>query len=322
MSLVIALPLAERPKNSRLAQAEKGLGARRAESSRPTAGDALRRARSAFESWLRNTLRLAGDGAWGAGGLDFPRAAIEAELAGSQFGAAGIEARPLYGELAYHLARLDALAGTRRRPSAAFGDLRNRVVDAALEILSLFSALEAERAALMAALDPLTGLGGRRALEDCLQQEWSRMQREGRPCAVALLDIDRFKEINDRHGHLSGDQVLTRFAALLRANLRSYDGVFRYGGEEFVLCLPGVHAPVAKRPVDRIREAAGRAAFATATGKPLRISFSAGVAELAAAASPTQTLEFADGALYRAKAEGRNRVYLAAAAAQSEQPAG
>lgn len=321
MSLAIALPLAKKPKNSRIARSAEGLGTRRAELLRPPTGDALRRARAAFEDWLRNALRLAGGGAGGVGGLSFPRAAIEAELTGSRFGAVDIETRPLYGELAYQLARLDAFAHDVRGPGAAPGDLRNRLLDAALEILSLFSALEAERAALMAALDPLTGLGGRRALDDCLLQEWSRMQREGRPCAVALLDIDHFKNINDRHGHMSGDQVLTRFAALLRANLRSYDGVFRYGGEEFVLCLPGVQAAVAKRLVDRIREAAGRAAFATAAGKPLRISFSAGVAELAAAAAPTQTLEFADGALYRAKADGRNRVYLAAPAAQSGQPA-
>ena len=322
MSLAIALTLTETPKNSRHARSAEGLGVRRAESPRPPAGDALRRARGAFEGWLRGVLHRAGEGARSSGGLSFPRAAIEAELAGSRFGAADIESRPLYCELAYHLARLGALAGEGRAPGTATVDFYNDVLDAALEILSLFSALEAERAALMAALDPLTGLGGRRALDDCLQQEWSRMQREGRPCAVALLDIDRFKDINDRHGHMSGDQVLARFAALLRANLRSYDGVFRYGGEEFVLCLPGVQAAVAKRLVDRIREAAGRAAFATAVGKPLRISFSAGVAELAAAAAPTQTLEFADGALYRAKAEGRNRVYLAASAAQAERPAG
>ena len=321
MSMAIVLPLAEKPKGARATRPAEGQTVRRADSSRPAAGDTLRRARIAFEDWLRNALRLASEGARGAEGLSFPRVAIEAELAGSRFGAVDIESRPPYGELAYQLARLDALAGNGRWSGAAPGELRARLLDASLEILSLFSALEAERAALMAALDPLTGLGERRALDDCLQQEWSRMQREGRPCAVALLDIDRFKDINDRHGHMSGDQVLARFAVLLRANLRSYDGIFRYGGEEFVLCLPGVQAAAAQRLVDRIREAAGRAAFATAAGKPLRISFSAGVAELTAAAAPTQTLEFADGALYRAKAEGRNRVYLAAAAPRSERPA-
>lgn len=317
MSLAVALSLTEVQQGSRTPSAEERFGPLRAELFRHGAGSSLRAARILFESWLRGCLRLANGGAAAAGDLNFPRASIEFNLDERHFpGASGNEFCRLRDELSRRLGMLDALVREMRGHWQATPSIWNQMVEAALEILSLFSALDAERAALMASVDPLTGLGGRRALEECLQQEWARMRREGRSCAIALLDIDHFKDINDRQGHLSGDQVLARFAALLRSNLRSYDGIYRYGGEEFVLCLPGVDAGLAKRMVDRIREAAGQMPFLAAGGSRLRITFSAGVAELASATSPSQALESADRALYQAKADGRNRVYVSAFAAQ------
>ena len=316
MSLAIALSPTELLSGSRFSPLDGGPAQPTAELLRPLAADSLRKARVQFESWLRGCLSQVSAGASAAGGLRFPYAKIESSLEENQFsGTTSNEFRRLNNELSGRLRMLDDMVAQMRvheHPTAGFWD---QVVQASLEILSLFTALESERAALMAAVDPLTGLGGRRVLEECMQQERARMQREGHHCAIALLDIDHFKEINDTHGHLSGDRVLTRFAALLRSNLRSYDGVYRYGGEEFVLCLPGVHASQAKRMVDRIREAAGRTAMLAASGGPLRISFSAGIAELEVTAPPAQTLGRADDALYRAKADGRNRVYVAASGA-------
>ena len=273
--------------------------------------DALTTARQVFESWLRAYLRPTFGRAGTAPAGAVPTSIILHDVEQVHLPSTpNAESRKLFRELA---ARLDGLAGLVERGRNLQGgvpEAGDDVLDVGLEILAVFNKLEAERAATLAAVDPLTGLGGRRAMDERLQQEKARMGREGRRCAIALMDVDHFKRVNESHGHAAGDKVLVRFASLLQGNLRPYDGVYRYGGEEFVLCLPGVEAQVAQRMVERIRAAFTRTAFESPSGHSFFVSFSAGIAEVKPDLATSQTLSLADGALYRAKSAGRNRVVL------------
>ena len=161
--------------------------------------------------------------------------------------------------------------------------------------------------------DPLTGLFNRRYLQSTLEREWARCQREQVPLCVMLLDIDHFKQVNDRYGHGVGDQVLVRFGQLLLEKSRREDLACRYGGEEFLLLLPGMGANVAYQ-----RAQAWRQAFAaleiSVNGARLNLSLSVGVAVAPDHANePDLLIHQADMALYAAKAQGRNRVVLAEA---------
>ncbi|MEE8394277.1 MAG: diguanylate cyclase, partial [Rhodospirillales bacterium] len=99
--------------------------------------------------------------------------------------------------------------------------------------------------------DPLTGVMTRATMKPRLEAEQERSRRTGQPCAVAMMDLDRFKKVNDTHGHRAGDRVLKAIAGYAHDNLRRYDQVFRYGGEEFVLLLPNTTIINAKRVLDR-----------------------------------------------------------------------
>jgi diguanylate cyclase (GGDEF)-like protein len=161
-----------------------------------------------------------------------------------------------------------------------------------------------------AATDPLTGLLNRGAFTAALDREVARVQRSGRPLAVAIFDLDRFKAINDRFGHAEGDAALVRFAEILREECRAADVVARTGGEEFTVVLAEAGADAAAALAHRVRVRLERE---TARDRvPLTVS--AGVAELPRpATSPEPMLLAADRALYAAKAAGRGRVGIAPA---------
>ncbi|HJU37087.1 MAG TPA: diguanylate cyclase [Gaiellaceae bacterium] len=167
-----------------------------------------------------------------------------------------------------------------------------------------------ERQALV---DGLTGLANRRAASDALHAEAARAQRLETPLSVVLADLDRFKDVNDVHGHAVGDEVLRVFADVLRETLRESDVAGRWGGEEFLLLLPGADEEGAAQLADRVRVALFDRAIASAPG--LRVTASFGVAEHAGQANTEQLLDAADSALYRAKRGGRNRVERAVPAA-------
>ena len=153
--------------------------------------------------------------------------------------------------------------------------------------------------------DPLTGLFNRTYLMQSLRREMSRSLRHQRPVSVVLFDIDDFKRINDGHGHLEGDRVLMRVAAIIGENLRDIDVAARYGGEEFAIVLPETSRAGAFVVAQRIRQGIGSALRA---GRD-PVTISGGVAVYPAdATTPQLLLQKADQGLYRAKADGKNRI--------------
>ncbi|MDI6099542.1 GGDEF domain-containing protein [Actinoplanes sp. NEAU-A12] len=162
---------------------------------------------------------------------------------------------------------------------------------------------QARELADLAARDGLTGVGNRRAWDVRLLSAVTAAHRTGQPLTVALLDLDHFKRFNDTYGHQAGDHLLKGAAAAWLDVLRRDDVLYRYGGEEFGLILPGAGGDDALRLVERLGEVV-----------PSGQSFSAGIASLDGAETPDDLVARADAALYRAKADGRARARLATAA--------
>jgi diguanylate cyclase (GGDEF) domain len=176
----------------------------------------------------------------------------------------------------------------------------------------------------LALTDSLTGLGNRRRLDAVLAPELRRARRQGHSVALVMLDLDYFKAYNDRYGHLAGDQCLQRFAELLQQALRRpADLAVRYGGEEFTLLMPDTDGPGAELVVQALQQLLRRHVIEHG-GSPLgRVSFSAGIA-IGDLARDTITAErlmaAADGALYQAKRQGRDRYCLADSVAAGVDP--
>ncbi|MEO7731914.1 MAG: diguanylate cyclase [Kofleriaceae bacterium] len=166
----------------------------------------------------------------------------------------------------------------------------------------------AERLRAEATIDPLSGLYNRRHLDATLVGELARAQREHHPVGVILIDIDRFKSVNDTLGHAVADTVLRDLADLLRSKLRKYDIPCRYGGDEIVIIVPGASLQVTSELAERLR--AGIEALSFQSGDlSLSITASLGVAAFERQAmGHDDLLRAADDALYRAKRAGRNRV--------------
>ncbi len=158
--------------------------------------------------------------------------------------------------------------------------------------------------------DPLTGLGNRRHLARRCAELLPGAERESRPLALAQLDIDHFKRVNDGHGHAAGDRVLVMLAQLLRDNTRSRDVLVRHGGEEFVLVMPGLSLDSAAEVCERLRAGVAAQRWADAEQDGLALTVSIGLAA-APGYEVADLLHRADEALYRAKRDGRNRVELA-----------
>jgi diguanylate cyclase (GGDEF)-like protein len=161
----------------------------------------------------------------------------------------------------------------------------------------------------LATRDALTGLWNRAAILDMLERELARGRRESRPVGVILADLDHFKQINDTLGHLAGDAVLRQAAQRMLAVLRPYDSVGRYGGEEFLVVLPGCDAIATLGLAERLRQSIAAEPMLVERG-PISVTLSVGVAAAPAGAPPGQLLRAADEALYHAKADGRNRAVL------------
>jgi diguanylate cyclase (GGDEF)-like protein len=153
-----------------------------------------------------------------------------------------------------------------------------------------------------ARVDTVTGIGNRRALDEAI------LALTGTRLAAVLLDLDHFKAFNDSNGHLAGDEALARVGAILRQSVRREDLVFRYGGEEFLILVPGGDRESAAALAERVRKAVQD----DPSGSPWGLTVSAGVAvaDRFSAANPLGLLRRADVALYQAKRAGRNRVVV------------
>ena len=176
------------------------------------------------------------------------------------------------------------------------------IVASAMTIATLVDRLRTlERQAVT---DPLTGAFNRRHLDACLRTAIERRTRFGEMACLMFFDVDRFKSINDRFGHTTGDAVLKALVVLARRRTRAVDILFRAGGEEFAVLLSGTRLASAIKVGEQLRSLV--AASQLVQGHP--ISISVGVSELRAGQSPLEWIEEADRALYCAKRSGRNRV--------------
>lgn len=175
---------------------------------------------------------------------------------------------------------------------------------------SAAQAVEREVWTVLASLDPLTGLANRRAMLNHLVSERDRAIRQRLPLCVALADIDHFKKINDVYGHLRGDGVLRQVAGILSGGVRPYDTVYRYGGEEFLLCLPGTTLEAGAQILERLRQSIATILLDDGSGAAMPVTATFGLAEIRADVSVEDGIEHADRALYDGKRAGRNRVAL------------
>ena len=182
---------------------------------------------------------------------------------------------------------------------------------------NLVKAREAMR--FRATHDALTGVWNRGAILDALNREVWRSKREGNSLGVLMADLDHFKSVNDTYGHLAGDCMLREVAKKIQTNIRPYDAVGRYGGEEFLILLPGCGSSETRDKAERLRS--------TISGEPVETPSGAVTVTMSIGGTATvewpgdsgnQILQMADLALYRAKEEGRNRTVMAGAAEHEE----
>jgi len=172
---------------------------------------------------------------------------------------------------------------------------------------------ELERMSGLVREDQLTNALNRRGLDEAFAAESSRSARSGTPLAIAVLDLDNFKMLNDRLGHQAGDSALVHLVDVVREALRPTDIVGRYGGEEFVILLPDTGLEESERVMVRVQRALTRRFFLH-NNERLLITFSAGIALMGDAETWTEIMDRADRALYEAKRQGKNRVTRAAPA--------
>lgn len=192
-----------------------------------------------------------------------------------------------------------------RRSRDELEAMRQRVDDSEKEVARL--QVELAQASDMVRTDPLTGALNRKGMDEAIEREAARAQRQGSSLCMALLDIDNFKKLNDGLGHAAGDAALVHLAKVVQETIRPQDTLARYGGEEFVVLLPDTSIEEGVNALVRVQRELTRKFFLHNNDKVL-ITFSCGVAQLAANETPKQALERADNGMYLAKRAGKNRV--------------
>ncbi|MCX8159766.1 MAG: diguanylate cyclase [Candidatus Saccharicenans sp.] len=175
------------------------------------------------------------------------------------------------------------------------------------------------RLSRLASTDSLTHAWNRRAIFGFLAEELSRFGREGRPFGLLMIDIDHFKEINDRYGHPAGDSVLKQLVTLVRSNLRNYDRVARYGGDELILLLPGSDKKATETIASRLLERVRQHRFKISRRISIQITISVGSTTVTSSHDMADNLvKAADRALYQAKKLGRDRMVMLDAAEKNK----
>jgi two-component system cell cycle response regulator len=191
-------------------------------------------------------------------------------------------------------------------------EIARLIMMATASLLSLALVSRSQKLLLAATSDTLTGLFNRGYFEERFAIELSRSGRYGRALTLAVIDADRFKSLNDNHGHSAGDMVLRKIAELLRDSCRQSDTAARYGGEEFVVLLPETDIEAARQKVESLRELVASTVFALSRSRDdqnVQVTISAGLATFPQDGSDERELiAVADERMFQAKKEGRNRV--------------
>lgn len=156
--------------------------------------------------------------------------------------------------------------------------------------------------------DALTGISNRKIMDSLLDLEWRKVVATGRTGLLVMADIDHFKKVNDTLGHANGDLVLKSVARLIREHTRDSDLVFRYGGEEFLIYMPGFSSTSGMRYIQRLCRQIAQHPIQIDSGSLIHVTVSFGIAEVTSNRPITESIGVADAALYQAKALGRNRV--------------
>lgn len=223
----------------------------------------------------------------------------------------GLVDQPVFHDLAEAHRRLHGqarvLAGLAQDGGRISSGDYDRFVQAADDFNTRARRISAAFQRLLSDLDPLTGTHSRQTMMAELEREAVRARRTGTPLCLVLVDLDHFKRINDTHGHAAGDRVLAAAAGRLLAQVRPYDTVFRYGGEEFLLCLPNADLEAAAAVCERLRIAIADPPVDLDDGKKLCLTASFGLA-LLRSGPVNDAIVSADRALYDAKRSGRNQV--------------
>jgi diguanylate cyclase (GGDEF)-like protein len=210
---------------------------------------------------------------------------------------------------------LGVISATDREDNRPFtrddvSSLRALAAPVALALSRELAVSEAEQYAHAAAIDPLSGLFNRRYLHVRLEEELERARRHQIPLALLMIDLDDFKMVNDKFGHLAGDAVIKEVAVILRRTVRMFDVCTRYGGEEFAILMPNSGAQSAATVAERIRRRIESYRFTEASLVSLSVTASIGLAVSTAQLLPRDLIERADQALYQAKTLGKNRVWF------------
>jgi len=185
-----------------------------------------------------------------------------------------------------------------------YHDFTSQAMAFKLEVRNLQYMLMSE----VCVVDHLTGAWNRYAMYSQLHQEKERQARTGDSCVICMMDIDYFKRINDDHGHRVGDHVLKTVVGFCSDSLRKYDSIYRYGGEEFLFCLPNAGQDEARVVIERLCVSLGKQPIQLPNGESLSVTASFGISCLHKESSVEETIQKADHALLCAKAKGRDRV--------------
>ena len=226
---------------------------------------------------------------------------------------AALRQQAIFGAMEAEHQRVHVIAGRLLRESMEGAPLAQADFD---ELVAVSSRLRLELDSLrhevqdiLRSSDALTGAYGRARLLPELR-EWRELARRNvQQCCIVFMDLDHLKEINDTHGHIVGDKILAGSVEYVIGHLRPYDKVFRYGGDEFLISLPGIDLTNAQHLIERVREGFGRVPFVVSEdGRPIHATASFGVAMLEPEIRIEESIDRADKALLMAKAAGRNRV--------------
>src|SRR3954468_549890 len=219
--------------------------------------------------------------------------------------------------------RVAALIALDRSPSAREPRMAERMWRAVRLLLepasvALDNGIQLKHAEALSVTDDLTHLYNSRYLNQVLRRKTKRASRSGRPLSLLFIDLDGFKSINDRHGHLAGSRALVEAAAVIRGSARETDVVARFGGDEFALVLPDTGGDGAYAVGERIRERIAAHAFLAGDGLDIHLTASVGVATLPdVAASAEELVQAADKAMYQVKETGKNGIVAAVAPADN-----